>query len=474
MIGMPIASTLTEQDLPWEVPVAAERGRLELVIAWSLDEPERVGESAHIDGARLLGRGAEEGERDRLRFRRWRPGQVGPATALQSPRISRDQVRLRPEGDRHLLVENIGRCKLQINGEDRSEGEARPGDTLSLRNAMVLVVARREPLAGLAGLLAPADFPFGGPDSSGMIGESVALWRLRAELAFAAASPHHVLLTGPSGVGKELAAQALHGLSGRARRPLVARNAATLPEGLVDAELFGSARNYPNVGSPERPGLVGEADGSSLFLDEIGELPVALQAHLLRVLDGGGEYQRLGESRSRRSDLRLIAATNREPEALKHDLLARFPLRIRLPGLDARPDDVPLLLAAALRRAATETPAVFARFFGANGLPRVHPDLVSALVRHRYTLHVRELHRLMWRAITTSPGDHLALTPALQGELRSAVTVASAPPDRAAIEAALAAAGGRAVVAAEALGLPSRYALYRLMRKHGLGGEDPG
>ncbi|MES2643457.1 MAG: sigma 54-interacting transcriptional regulator [Myxococcota bacterium] len=471
---MPASSTLTEQELPWELRDATDGGRLELVVAWSLDEPNRVGESARVDGARMLGRGGEAWEEDRLRFRRWRPGQPGTAEALQSPRISRDQVRVRPEGDQHLWVENIGRCKLRINGEERGEGEARPGDTLTLRNTVVLVVVRREPLSGLAGLLPPVDFPFGGPDAFGMIGESAPAWRLRAELAFAAASPHHVLLTGPSGVGKELAAQALHGLSARGRKPLVSRNAATLPESLVDAELFGCARNYPNVGSPERPGLVGEANGSSLFLDEIGELPSALQAHLLRILDLGGEYQRLGESRSRRSDLRLIAATNRDPEALKHDFLARLTTRILLPGLDARPDDVPLLLAAALRRAAVETPAVYARFFGADGLPRVHPDLVEALVRHRYTLHIRELHRLLWRAITTSPADHLALTPEVRGELSLSPAAAAAPPDRAAIEAALAAAGGRAAVAAEAMGLRSRFVLYRLMKKHGIGTDEPG
>jgi two-component system nitrogen regulation response regulator GlnG/two-component system response regulator HydG len=470
---VPASSTLTEQELPWELPPAGDSGRLELVVAWSLDEPDRVGESAHVDGARILGRGAEDGEKDRLRFRRWRPGQAGTAVALQSPRISRDQLRVRAEGDR-LCVENVGRCKLRINGEERDAGEAHPGDTLTLKNAAVLVVARRVPLAGLAGVLPPADFAFGGPDAYGIIGESAPAWRLRAELAFAAASAHHVLLTGPSGVGKELAARALHGMSARGRRPLVARNAATLPESLVDAELFGSARNYPNVGSPERPGLVGEADGSSLFLDEIGELPPALQAHLLRVLDAGGEYQRLGEARSRRSDLRVIAATNRDPEALKHDFLARLTTRVRLPGLDERPDDVPLLLAAALRRAAAETPAVFARFFGADGRPRVHPDLVEALVRHRYTLHVRELHRLLWRAVSTSPADHLAFTPEVRDELSLSPAAAAVPPDRAAIEAALAAAGGRAALAAEALGLRSRYALYRLMKKHGIGADVPG
>lgn len=466
---MAASSTLTEQELPWELRGTTDPGHLGLVVAWSLDEPDRVGESARVERDGVLGR--EVDGPDRVRFQPWRPGRSDAGAPLRSPRISRDQLRLRVDGAR-LLVENVGKSALRINGEERSEGEVRAGDTLTLRNTLVLVVVWREPLTGLAGLLPPTGFAFGAADAYGMIGESAPAWRLRAELGFAAASPHHVLITGQSGAGKELAAQALHGMSARGRRPLVARNAATLPEGLVDAELFGCARNYPNVGSPERAGLVGEADGSSLFLDEIGELPTAMQAHLLRVLDAGGEYQRLGESRARRSDLRLIAATNRAPDALKHDFLARLPTRIALPGLDERPDDVPLLLAAALRRAATETPAVRARFFGPDGRPRVHPDLVEALVRHRYTLHVRELHRLLWRAITTSPADHLALTPEVRAELSLGPAVAAVVPDRAAVEAALTAAGGRAALAAEALGLRSRYALYRLMKKYGIGSDE--
>src|SRR5262249_52388775 len=154
-------------------------------------------------------------------------------------------------------------------------------------------------------------------------------WELRREIALLGSSEEHVLILGESGSGKELVARALHASSRRSTKPLIARNAATFPAGLVDAELFGTAANYPNTGSPERPGLFGQARGSTLFLDEIGELPQDLQAHLLRVLDGAGEYQRLGESRSRTADVRLIGATNRSIDALKIDFAARFKLRLR-------------------------------------------------------------------------------------------------------------------------------------------------
>src|SRR4029077_9274313 len=127
-----------------------------------------------------------------------------------------------------------------------------------------------------------------------------------------------VVIAGQSGSGKELVAQAIHALSGRADRRLVSRSAATLPEALIDAELFGNAKNYPNPGMVERSGLIGEAHGSTLFLDELGELPHAAQAHLLRVLDGG-EYQRLGEAQARVSDFRLVVATNRILSSLKPD-----------------------------------------------------------------------------------------------------------------------------------------------------------
>ncbi len=132
-----------------------------------------------------------------------------------------------------------------------------------------------------------------------------------------------MLLLGESGAGKELAARALHVLS---RRPgvMTSRNAATLPDSRGGRQLFGTPRTEPG-GMPERRGLIGEANGSTLFLDEIGELSQTMQAHLLRVLDHGGEYQRLGDSSRLFSDFRLIAATNRDPSTLKHDFLARLP-----------------------------------------------------------------------------------------------------------------------------------------------------
>src|SRR2546429_9984889 len=104
-----------------------------------------------------------------------------------------------------------------------------------------------------------------------MVGESRAVWELRARRAEIAGKPGHVLVTGESGSGKELVAQAIHALSPRSGRRLIARNAATLPASLIDAELFGNARNYPNPGMAERAGLIGDAHQSTLLLDQFAQ-----------------------------------------------------------------------------------------------------------------------------------------------------------------------------------------------------------
>lgn len=496
-----IQSTV-DDELPWADAARRLTGpRFSLVIAWSLEEPERIGERAIVEGPGLLGRGdpEEDDPAPRVRFARHRPASVIAGPSLSGARLSRKQLLVEPDGDA-LLVRSVGRCRLFVNGLETTEARVVDGDTLLLRNAILLLAVRRPELGPTRAWAVPP-FAFGAPDPFGIVGESTAAWALREELAMTARAGMHVLIHGPSGAGKELAARALHGMSPRANRPLVARNAATFTESLIDAELFGNVKNFPNVGTPERPGLIGEADRSSLFLDEIGELPSHMQAHLLRVIDRGGEYTRLGESKPRTADIRLIAATNRPVESLKHDFAARLTTRIALPGLDRRPEDVPLIAQAILTRFADQSPDLEARFFerrhGRRAEIRVAPELIAALLRHDYRLNVRELERLLWLAIASSAGDFVGLTPEIERELlqsradaadeaalageapagptgstRRAPGAAprpkSPPPGREAIVAALSEAQGRVAVAAQALGLSSRFVLYRLMRQHGI------
>jgi len=451
-----------------------------LVVAWSLAEPHRLGELAWMPergNPRVLGRGEGGGDEaeERLFFQQQRPGRNTPTGALRGGGLSRRQAVLIPTAG-SLRVGNLGRCELLVNGRSAGGGEVRlqVGDTLLFKNQLLLLVEKRPSLLPRTRTLdMDRAVRFGAADALGMVGESPASWALRDELAFCARRDAHVLVTGPSGVGKELAARALHGLSARGDRVMVARNAATLPEGLIDAELFGNLRNYPNPGMAERRGLIGEAHGSTLFLDEIGELGEALQAHLLRVLDQGGEYQRLGESRPRTSDLRLVAATNRDVAALKHDLAARLTLHVALPGLDQRRADIPLLVRHLLSHIATSDPEVGARFFEAWGRPEAHPrvapELMERLVRHAYSLHVRELHQLLWKAMSSSTGKAIDLTPEVLDRLgQEAVDVDPASLTRAAIEAALQRNGQNKTQAAADLGLRNRDVLYRRMKKLGM------
>ena len=338
---------------------------------------------------------------------------------------------------------------------------------------VLLVVKRPKAFTPLNHYPDDRSFAFGEPDPDGLVGESHAAWQLRDALAFAARSQQHALLLGATGAGKELAAHAVHALSPRAGMSFVARNAATLPESLVDAELFGTVKDYPNVGAPLRPGIIAEADGGTLFLDEIGELPTALQAHLLRVLDRDGEYQRLGDAQVRRSDLRLVAATNRDIEELKRDFAARLKMRVKVPGIAERIEDIPLLVNHLLRGFAVTDSDLSTRFFekhngGKTLVPRLAPELVEALLRHTYLEHTRELERALLIALSTSGDKYIALTPDVSDALSRNVPDETPKLDRGSIEAALAQASGSVTQAARQLGLKNRFVLYRLMKKHGV------
>ncbi len=448
--------------------------RVALVVLWSASDPRRVGEVALLPAKAtnpvVLGRGSSEADgEDRLRFLRQRPGRNERTRGATEAGVSRRQLAFSNDAG-SWRFENVGRCQLRRNGQTATAGPLNEGDVLHLHGQLLLLVTSRP-----ARLPALRDYPssaipdFGRADPQGLAGESPRAWALRDRLAFLARRDAHVLLLGASGTGKEAAARSVHQLSRRCKKALVSRNAATIPAGLADAELFGNVRDYPNPGMRERAGLVGQADGSTLFLDEIGELPTELQAHLLRVLDAG-EYHRLGETRARQADLRLVAATNRSPEELKHDFLARFGLRLELPGLAARREDIPLILRHQLCTIAARDRDLADRFFE-GGLPRLDPLLVEALVRHDYTVHARELMNLLWSSLSSSTGEVAELTPEVEGLLgvgpgRPRRAPGELTPEE--IQACLDKHGGRQKDAWQELGLSGRHQLARLIKKHGL------
>lgn len=445
------------------------------MVVWSARDWQRVGSVIDVRDSALLGRGEPQfgDSHRRAELVLQRPGTGTKLPSLANPRISRSQLVLRKEGA-GFSFERVGRCRVLVNGEEVSAGRLAPDDLLELAGQLLVLCTLRP-----SGLPPCQSFPsdaipaFGEPDRFGFVGESPAAWILRDQLAFVARHTGHVLLLGPSGSGKELAARALHELAG-IRRPMVARNAATFPATLIEAELFGNTKDYPNRGMVERPGLIGAADGSTLFLDEIAELPQDLQARLLRVLDEGGEYHRLGDAKPKRASFRLVGATNRPVSELRADVAARMRLRIYMPDLQARREDIPLMLAHLLRIAARQDPALGGRFFrdGDPAQPKFAVELMRALVAHGYERNVRELDALLWSSLATSRSDHLELTDAVQAELQSSGCATPAKvatdytPEQ--VQACLDKHGGDQAKAWRELGFANRHVLKRLIKKHAL------
>jgi DNA-binding NtrC family response regulator len=495
---VPEPRTLTESAFAERPPPTPTQGAtLGLVVVWCGAEPGRVGESLLLPPTPspvLFGRGARDDDDPlpRVLLLRPRPGIVEPREPLNNERISRHQLSLVASGS-ELSFKRLGRTRLLVRGQEAEHGTLQPGDTLDIGSQLVFLCVRRPPL--LPPLSSAASLPaFGEPDAAGMVGESPALWEVRRRIFFLAGRDGHVLVRGPSGSGKELVARAIHALGPGRALPLVARNAATIPEGLVDAELFGNAKNYPNPGMVERPGLIGEADGGTLFLDEFGELPLATQAHLLRVLDDG-EYQRLGEAKARKARFRLVAATNRSEHTIKEDVLARFAFRVEIPPLDARKEDIPFLVVHLLRSALARDPAAVRRFFDPHdpkAPPRLSQDLMRALVSRAYPTNVRELNRLLWLAIESSQSPTLDLpphstefsslppassfpstsTPPANASASTMTPASELPADllaqREHVQRVLDEQNGVLERAWRPLGLSSRFALHRLIKKLGV------
>jgi Nif-specific regulatory protein len=228
---------------------------------------------------------------------------------------------------------------------------------------------------------------------AGLVGESGALLRCLALAERAARSGATICLEGETGTGKELLARAVHRLGPRAERTFLAQNCAALADGVLDSELFGHARGAFTGAHAARRGLFETASGGTLFLDEISETSVATQAKLLRVLQEG-EVRALGSERSRRVDVRVIAASNRDLRAevargrFRADLYHRLTiLPLRLPPLRDRPGDVAILA----RHYLTE--------LGPEGTPRFGPAALAALERYSWPGNVRELRNEIERLL---------------------------------------------------------------------------
>ena len=230
----------------------------------------------------------------------------------------------------------------------------------------------------------------------GVVGESPAFRAAMDLLRQAAPTSAPVLILGESGTGKELAAQAVHRLSPRSEGPFVAVNCAAIPENLIESELFGYEKGAFTGATSRREGRLERAHGGTLFLDEIGELSPAIQAKLLRALQSG-EYERLGGGETRRADVRIVAATNKDLAAeveagrFREDLYYRLNvITVALPPLRERPGDVPLLAQHFLRRYAEENRKEVVGFTEA---------AMEALDRYHFPGNVRQLQNVVQRAV---------------------------------------------------------------------------
>jgi formate hydrogenlyase transcriptional activator len=256
-----------------------------------------------------------------------------------------------------------------------------------------------------------------------IIGESPALKRALAQVELAAPAGTTVLLLGETGTGKELFARAIHNLSPRRDRTFVKVNCAAIPSGLLESELFGHERGAFTGAINQKIGRFELADRGTLFLDEVGDLPLELQPKLLRVLQEQ-EFERLGGNRTQRVDVRVVAATNTDlsklvaERAFRSDLFYRlnvFPIQI--PALRERAEDLPLLVRYFVQR--------FSRQLN-KGVEYIPADAMDALTQYSWPGNVRELENLIERAVLLSPGKELRIPFA---ELKSTALAASAGAD---------------------------------------------
>ncbi len=301
-----------------------------------------------------------------------------------------------------------------------------------------------------------------------LIAESPAMRPVLDMLARVGPSSANVLITGEHGTGKEVVARSLHAISERASRPMVTVNAGGLSEGVFESELFGHVKGAFTDAKMDRVGRFELADGGTLFLDEIANVPLNLQAKLLRVLETG-ELERVGSSKTRRVDVRVVSATNAElaeevqAGRFREDLLFRLnTIEIHLPPLRERREDLPLLANYFLRQFAQRYRKPLGGFETA---------AMQALVEYPWPGNVRELEHALERAVLMAQGDlvrssDLGLRTGREGAGR-VEEMSLEEVESLLIKKALARYEGNVSAAAEALGL-SRSALYRRLKKYGL------
>jgi transcriptional regulator with AAA-type ATPase domain len=372
---------------------------LALTILWHPD-PARIGEQyLEPDAARTI-------EVSRFLPLFARAGKDG--LGLGHGGLSRQPLRLsREPGGALLLTPPDSRMAVEVNGAEiaaplrLAPGQLDRGVVLGLGRCILVCIHWTDRL--------PRDNPV-----PGLLGVSGAAIGVRELIRTVAATDLPLLLLGETGTGKEVAARAVHALGSRANKPLVAVNMAVMNEGLAAAELFGTTRGAYTGALSARTGLFAEADGATLFLDEIGNTPANVQPMLLRVLESG-QYRLVGGDTDRSSSARVIAATDQDLSGrdFNQALLRRLErFVIVLPPLRARREDIGVLLVHALDNSqAALLPFAF----------------VSACANYDWPGNVRQLAHVLARALLLAQAGQLPLFEALVGVRTAAAPAASAP-----------------------------------------------
>jgi DNA-binding NtrC family response regulator len=307
-----------------------------------------------------------------------------------------------------------------------------------------------------------------GEDRPLLIAESPAMKPVLELIYRVGPSDANVLITGENGTGKEVVARTLHAFSARAAKPLVTVNAGALSEGVFESELFGHVKGAFTDAKTDRVGRFDLADGGTLLLDEIGNVPINLQTKLLRVLETG-EFERVGSSKTRRADVRVLSATNAdlhqamEDGRFRQDLLFRLnTVEIHLPPLRERREDIPLLAPYFLEQHSRHYRKNVAGFDDA---------AMDALQNYSWPGNIRELNHVAERAILMTQGERVRVSDlGLKQEREGArrlEEMSLEDVESFLIRKALARFNGNVNQAADILGL-SRSALYRRLQKYGL------
>jgi transcriptional regulator with GAF, ATPase, and Fis domain len=328
-------------------------------------------------------------------FRAW-PNQVVERVRLVGQILASGLDRKRVETALRAAVSALERARGEL--EVRLEEIGQLKDRLEAENVYLRTEIRRET----------------GFDR--IVGESPAILGVLAHVAQVSAVDSSVLLLGETGTGKELLARAIHDTSPRRGGPLVTVNCAALPPSLIESELFGHEKGAFTGATGSRAGRFEVADGGTLFLDEIGELSADLQVKLLRVLEDG-EFARVGSTRPRKADVRIVAATNRDlaramaAGRFREDLYFRlsvFPIQV--PPLRDRRQDIPLLVWAYINRRQAQL---------GRRIERVPERTMEALMAHAWPGNVRELENVIERALILSTGSTLRLEGPLGASARA-------------------------------------------------------